>query len=193
MTTRKPAARAATPPRDNFAPADKASLAAAVLDHLRLAGKTLAVAESCTGGLLAAALTDIPGASKVFAGGAVTYSNEIKCELLGIPECLVAQHGAVSAEVAAAMAAGVAEKFGTDYGLATTGFAGPDGGTPADPVGTVYIGYHSPGGLWACRVHIDGDRAAVRERAVLHALDWMRRKLKKYAVEDIRIGDLHCD
>ena len=194
MTTRKTAAPAAQPKREeDFGPADRASLAHAVLEHLRLTGKTVAVAESCTGGLVAAAFTDIPGASKAFAGGAVTYTNALKTELLGVPECLIAQHGAVSAEVAAAMAAGVAEKFGTDYGLATTGFAGPDGGTATDPVGTVYLGYHSPCGLWACRIRIDGDRAAVRARAVSHALNWMRRKLKKYAVEDIRIGDLRCD
>lgn len=189
MTTRPTPQR----PLESFGPDETVRLAREVLAHLRTAGKTLAVAESCTGGLIAAALTEVPGASKAFAGGAVTYVNELKCELLGVPECLIAQHGVVSAEVAAAMAAGAADRFGTDYGLASTGFAGPDGGTASDPVGTVYLGYHSPCGLWACRIHVDGDRATVREHAVRHALNWMRRKLKKYAVEDIRIGDLHCD
>ena len=182
-----PTQRAITrkPDHDDFGPTEKTTPARAVVEHLACVNKTLAVAESCTGRLIAAAITDIPGASKVFAGGAITYTNDIKAELLGVPECLIAQHGAVSAEVAAAMAAAVAEKFGTDYGLAATGFAGPSGGTEADPVGTVYFGYHSPAGLWACRVQIEGDRAAVRERAVEHALNWMRRKLKKYAADDI--------
>jgi nicotinamide-nucleotide amidase len=186
--------RAATrkPDDDDFGQSEKLMLAKAVVEHLVGAKKILAIAESCTGGLISAAITEIPGASKAFAGGAITYSNEIKAELLGIPECLIAQHGAVSAEVAAAMAAAVAEKFGADYGLASTGFAGPGGGTEADPVGTVYFGYHSPAGLWACRVQIDGDRATVRERAVEYALNWMRRKLKKYQVEDLAMTGL-CD
>jgi nicotinamide-nucleotide amidase len=176
------------PDHDDLGPSDKFTLAKAVVEHLVKAEKTLAVAESCTGGLIAAAITDIPGASKVFSGGAITYSNEVKAELLGIPECLIAQHGAVSAEVAAAMASAVAEKFGTDYGLSATGYAGPTGGTEADPVGTVYLGYHSPEGLWACRLQIEGGRVQVRERAVEYALNWMRRKLKKYKVEDLAIS-----
>ena len=172
---------------DDFGAADKLSPAKAVVEHLVTAKKTIAVAESCTGGLIAAAITNIPGASKVFAGGVITYLNESKSELLGI-RGLIAQHGVVSAEVAAAMAAAVAEKFGTDYGLSATGFAGPSGGTEADPVGTVYFGYHSPAGLWACRVQIEGDRVAVRGHAVNHALNWIRQKLKKYKVEDLAMG-----
>lgn len=186
MPTQRPGSR--KPDHDDFAPAEKSALAKTVVEHLIAAEKTLAVAESCTGGLISAAITGIPGASKAFAGGAITYTDAIKAEILGVPECLIAQHGAVSAEVAAAMACAVAEKFGADYGLSATGFAGPTGGTEADPVGTVYFGYHSPSGLWACRVRIEGDRAAVRERAVEHALDWMRRKLKKYRVEDLRMS-----
>lgn len=183
MPTQRAASR--KPDHDDFSPAGRLDLARAVVEHLVATGKTLAVAESCTGGLIAAAITDIPGASAAFIGGAVTYATETKAELLGVPECLIAQHGVVSAEVAAAMAAAVAEKFGTDYGLSSTGYAGPSGGTEADPVGTVYLGYHSPEGLWACRLQISGDRSQVRERAVEHALNWMGRKLKKYRADDI--------
>ena len=154
--------------------------ASELIHHLREAGHTMAVAESCTGGLLAGALTDVPGASEVFLGGIVSYTNEAKSDILEIPECLIEQHSAVSGEVAAAMATAAAEKFGAEYGLATTGYAGPTGGTESDPVGTVYLGFHAPTGLWACRIHFDGDRREVREAAVRHALEWMMRKLNKY-------------
>ena len=108
--------------------------------------------------------------------------------LLGVPEALIAQHGAVSAEAAAAMASGAADKFGSDYALSVTGFAGPEGGTDADPVGTVYLGYSSPTGVWSMRLSVVGDRAQVRRRAVNTALDWMRRKLNRYRVEDLIHG-----
>jgi len=165
-----------------------ACLATIVVEQLRSLEKTVALAESCTGGLLADAFTDVPGASQVFAGSAVCYTNDAKMNILGLPECLLAQHGAVSAECAAAMATAAAEKFGSDYGLAVTGFAGPGGGTAADPVGTVYFGYVSPTGVWSRRVHIPGDRAQVKLRAVNTALDLMRRKLNKYRVEDLMHG-----
>ena len=165
-----------------------ACLATIVVEQLRSLEKTVALAESCTGGLLADAFTDVPGASKVFAGSAVCYSNDAKLNILGVPECLLAQHGAVSAECAAAMATAAAEKFGSDYALAVTGYAGPGGGTDADPVGTVYFGYVSPTGVWSRRVHIPGDRAQVKLRAVNTALDLMRRKLNKYRVEDLMHG-----
>ena len=163
-------------------------LASIVVEHLRSLEKTVALAESCTGGLLADAFTDIPGASAVFAGSAVCYTDEAKANILGIPESILAQHGAVSAECAAAMAAAAAEKFGADYALSVTGFAGPGGGTPDDPVGTVYFGYASPSGVWSRRVHIPGDRAQVKLRAVNTALDLMRRKLNKSCVEDLIHG-----
>ncbi|MEY4272299.1 MAG: hypothetical protein RL250_1165, partial [Verrucomicrobiota bacterium] len=165
-----------------------ACLATIVVEQLRSLEKTVALAESCTGGLLADAFTDVPGASKVFAGSAVCYSNDAKMNILGVPECLLAQHGAVSAECAAAMATAAAEKFGSDYALAVTGYAGPGGGTDADPVGTVYLGYVSPTGVWSRRVHLPGDRAQVKLRAVNTALDLMRRKLNKYRVEDLMHG-----
>lgn len=163
-------------------------LATIVVEHLRSLEKTVALAESCTGGLLANAFTDVPGASKVFAGSAVCYTNDAKMSILGIPECLLAQHGAVSAECAAAMASAAAEKFGADYAISVTGYAGPAGGTEADPVGTVYIGYASPMGVWSQRVYLPGDRAQVKLRAVNTALDIMRRKLNKYRVEDLLHG-----
>jgi nicotinamide-nucleotide amidase len=159
-----------------------------VVEQLRSLEKTVALAESCTGGLLANAFTDVPGASKVFAGSAVCYANDAKVNLLGVPDCLIAQHGAVSAECAAAMATGAIEKFGSDYAIAVTGYAGPGGGTDADPVGTVYFGYASPTGVWSQRVALPGDRRQIKQRAVNTALDFMRRKLNKYRVEDLIHG-----
>ena len=150
--------------------ASKPSAAATLVARLATLGRTLATAESCTGGALAAALTDVPGASRVFPGGVVSYADETKAALLGIPECLIRQHGAVSAEVAAAMASGAAERCGADYGIATTGFAGPDGGTEADPVGTVYIGLHTSSELRAVCFRFEGDRDTVRRLAVEKAL-----------------------
>lgn len=188
--TRKPASPAKTEVSSHDA---LHTLAKAVVAKLAAEGRTVATAESCTGGLLAAAITDVPGASKIFPGGLVTYSDEAKESLLDIPGCLIAQHGAVSAEVAAAMACAAAEKFGADYGLATTGFAGPGGGTETDPVGAVYFGFSSPEGLWACRMVFQGDRALVREHAVEHALDWIRRKLKKYKVADRDMAGIRAD
>ncbi len=165
-----------------------ACLASLVVEQLRCLEKTVAIAESCTGGLLANAFTDIPGASKVFAGSVVSYTNDAKVNILGVPECLLAQHGAVSAECAIAMATAAAEKFGSEYALSVTGYAGPGGGTEADPVGTIYFGYASPTGVWSQRVVLIGDRGQVKLRAVNTALDWMRRNLHKYRVEDLIHG-----
>lgn len=165
-----------------------ACLATMVVEQLRSLEKTVALAESCTGGLLANAFTDVPGASKVFAGSAVCYANDAKVNLLGVPEALIAQHGAVSAECAAAMATCAMERFGSDYAIAVTGYAGPGGGTLADPVGTVYLGYASPTGVWSRRVALPGDRLQVKLRAVNTALDFMRRQLNKYRVEDLIHG-----
>ncbi len=165
-----------------------ACLASLVVEQLRSMERTVALAESCTGGLLANSFTDVPGASKVFAGSAVCYANDAKVNLLGIPECLIAQHGAVSAECAAAMATCAIEKFGSDYAISVTGYAGPGGGTDVDPVGTVYLGYASPTGVWSRRIVLPGDRRQVKLRAVNTALDFMRRKLNKYRVEDMIHG-----
>ena len=173
---------------EDFVATGHACLATLVVEQLRSLEKTVALAESCTGGLLANAFTDVPGASKVFAGSAVCYANDAKVNLLGVPDCLIAQHGAVSAECAAAMATGAIEKFGSDYAIAVTGYAGPGGGTEADPVGTVYFGYASPTGVWSQRVALPGDRRQIKQRAVNTALDFMRRKLNKYRVEDLIHG-----
>jgi nicotinamide-nucleotide amidase len=153
------------------------SLAKVCADFLRSGEHTLAVAETATGGLLANCFTDIAGASKFFAGGCVCYSNESKMQLLDVPEDILLQHGAVSSENAVAMAAGVAERLGADYGLAITGFAGPCGGTKENPVGTIFLALYTPGGVWSRRLAQSGPRAAVKQRAVNGALDWLRREL----------------
>ena len=166
---------------DDFIGYGHDSLAKDVADQLRALGRTLAVAESCTGGLLANSFTDICGASKFFQGGVVSYSNDAKMLLLDCPECLLSQHGAVSAECAVAMASGVAEQLGADFGLAVTGFAGPTGGAGENPVGTIYIGLHAPGGDWSKKLTYPGPRCAVKERAVTAAIDWLRREVVKEA------------
>lgn len=160
------------------------SLAEVVFHELRALDRTLAVAESCTGGLLSNAFTDIAGASKVFVGGVVCYSNDVKVSKVGVPESIIEQHGAVSSECAVAMASGISERLSTDYGLSVTGFAGPDGGNEKNPVGTIHIGYHSPVGVWCKTVRYTGGRLDVKARAVHAALDWMRRNLRKYKVEE---------
>jgi nicotinamide-nucleotide amidase len=153
------------------------SLAKVCGDLLRAQEAMLAVAETATGGLLAHSFTDICGASKFFAGGCVCYSNDSKMQLLDVPECLLAQHGAVSDENAVAMATGAAEKLGADYAVAITGFAGPCGGTKENPVGTIYVALHAPHGVWSKKLSYPGPRTTVKVRAVNAALDWLRREL----------------
>ncbi|MBC8011911.1 MAG: competence/damage-inducible protein A, partial [Burkholderiales bacterium] len=153
------------------------SMAKVCADLLRAGEHTLAVAETATGGLLANSFTDICGASKFFAGGCVCYSNESKMQLLDVPEEILMQHGAVSAENAVAMAAGVAERLGASYGVAVTGFAGPCGGTKENPVGTIFLALYTPEGVWSRRLSQSGPRSAVKQRAVNGALDWLRREL----------------
>lgn len=163
------------------------SLAKILVLQLRCWDRSLAVAESCTGGLLASAFTDIPGASKVFTGGVVAYTNATKVQMLDVPEAILQQHGAVSAEASVAMATGAAERLGADYALSVTGFAGPDGGTPENPVGTIYAAHFSPSGVWSKRLVLPGDRVAVKERAVNETLDWARRTLNRYKVHDFLV------
>lgn len=169
---------------ENFFAFGHATLAESIFKQLLAMEKTLAIAESCTGGKLADAFTNIPGASKVFAGGVVAYSDSVKIDILNVPKPLINKHGAVSPEVAVAMATAVAEKFSTSYGLSITGFAGPGGGTSENPVGTVYIGYHSPSGTWAHKMMYPGQREAIKVRAVNAAFDLMRRKLAQDRFED---------
>jgi nicotinamide-nucleotide amidase len=153
------------------------SLAKVCADYLRAQEKTLAVAETTTGGLLANSFTEICGSSKFFAGGVVCYSNSAKMQLLDIPECMLLQHGAVSAEVTVAMATGAAETLSADYALAVTGFCGTAEGTGENPVGTIYIALFSPAGVWSKKLNYPGPRGTVKERAVNAALDWLRREL----------------
>ncbi len=143
-----------------------------------LGGRTVAVGESCTAGLLAARLTSRPGSSRYFLGGVVAYSNEAKVELLGVPAELIERHGAVSPEVAEAMAAGAIERFGADAGIGLTGIAGPDGGTEEKPVGYVCIcAAHASGERLSRDPVIPGSRDDVRERSVVVALHLLRHLL----------------
>jgi nicotinamide-nucleotide amidase len=154
------------------------ALAAQLLDLLARRGQTLAVAESLTGGLVAAALTGVPGASRVFRGSVTAYATEVKRDLLGVDGALLAERGAVDAEVARQLASGVRERLGADWGAATTGVAGPD---PQDgqPVGTVHVAVSAPGtgGVVAQRLLLSGDRAAIRAGSVRAVLTLLREEL----------------
>lgn len=145
--------------------------------RLAVAGFTLATAESCTGGLVAERLTEVPGSSNYFMEGVVTYSNEAKTRLLGVPAGLIEEHGAVSAEVAEAMAEGVKRRAGVDFGLSVTGVAGPGGGTEAKPVGLVYIALADDAHTEHRRLMLPGDRHLIRWRSSQAALDLLRRRL----------------
>jgi nicotinamide-nucleotide amidase len=138
-------------------------------------GQSLAIAESCTGGLAAELLTRIPGSSRYFLGAAVVYANSAKTELLGVPAQLIAEHGAVSAQVARAMAEGVRQRLGADLGLAFTGIAGPDGGTPEKPVGLVHWALASAAGTELRERVFVGDRLGIRRRAAFAGFDLIRR------------------
>ena len=137
--------------------------------------KTLALAESCTGGALADQVTDVPGASEIFLGGVVSYANTAKEKLLGVRAETLAAHGAVSEAVAREMAVGVREKFGADFALAVTGIAGPGGGTPEKPVGTVYISLASAAGVDVKKFNNVWDRATFKQVTAMQALDWLRQ------------------
>jgi len=151
-------------------PADPAPSAAALVAALTEAGRWLAVAESCTGGLLAAAITDVAGASACFFGGVVSYANGAKAGWLGVEPSLIERHGAVSEAVAEAMVSGLLATTPADLCCAITGIAGPGGGTPEKPVGLVYIGVGDGRGVEVHRCHFDGDRAAMRGATVARAL-----------------------
>jgi nicotinamide-nucleotide amidase len=148
-----------------------------VLYYLEMRAATLSVAESCTGGLIAERLTSISGASRSFAGGAVVYSNELKVEFAGVPPVLIERHGAVSREVAAALAEGIRERCNTTFGLGVTGIAGPGGGTEEKPVGLVYIGVSDGKNTEVVEKKFTGDRYRVRQFASQQALDLVRRRL----------------
>ena len=155
---------------------DDTDLAAVVLDRCRAMDFTLAVAESCTGGMLGERITSIPGSSDVFLGGVIAYHNEVKRSLLGVRAEAIERSGAVSEEVVLQMASGVRERLGADVGVAVTGIAGPAGGTPEKPVGLVWIAVHASE-VKARRFHVGGDRAEIRQRAAQAALEMVRRAL----------------
>ena len=140
-------------------------------------GLTLATAESCTGGLVAARLTGVPGSSRVYRGGVVAYSDEVKRTELAVPAEVLERHGAVSAEVAAAMARGARERLAADVAVSVTGIAGPDGGTPEKPVGLVYLHVEGPDGGQGREFSFPGDRGSIRARSVVGALHLVRRLL----------------
>lgn len=156
---------------------DSADLAEVVLELSRSRSLTIGVAESCTGGMLAARLTAIPGSSDVVRGGVIAYDDAVKCSLLGVSDAILREHGAVSDPVARAMAAGVRAAIGVDAALAITGVAGPGGGTAEKPVGTVWIALDFRGVAQSRRFVMVGDRAEVRHRSAQAALEMLRRRL----------------
>jgi nicotinamide-nucleotide amidase len=149
---------------------DTRALCEGLASRLQARGWMLATAESCTGGMISAACTDLSGSSNWFERGFVTYSNEAKTEMLGVDAALIAQHGAVSEVVARAMAFGAVRHSRAQVSVAVTGVAGPTGGTPQKPVGTVWFGFQVDGQLASETCRFDGDRAAVRAATVQHAL-----------------------
>ncbi len=156
---------------------DDDELAEVVLRLLRERGLRLAVAESCTGGMLGARLTAISGSSAVFQGGVIVYADAAKRTLLGVSEEVLAEHGAVSEPVAEAMARGVAARLGAEVGIGITGIAGPGGGTPDKPVGTVCLGLLVGESLWVETLALSGDREQIRERAIVAALARLRQQV----------------
>ena len=155
---------------------DGDTLPAVVLRRLVAAGATVAVAESLTGGLLGAALTELPGSSDAFRGGVQVYATDLKARLAGVPEAVLDAHGAVSAQTAEALATGVRERLSATYGVAVTGVAGPDQ-QEGKPAGTVHLAVAGPAGMRTSSVRLPGDRPRVRLLAVTGALDLLRRVL----------------
>ena len=149
---------------------DVDELARELVERCDARGMTVATAESCTAGLVAATIADVPGASEVLRGGAVTYVDEVKHEVLGVSLETLTRDSAVSASCAAEMAEGARRVFKTDCAVSTTGYAGPGGGTVEDPVGTVYFGVATDAGVRTERCVFEGDRQAVRRAACAHAL-----------------------
>lgn len=163
-------------PRALFAE-DEQAVETIVLNVTRERGLTIGAAESCTGGLVSARLTSVPGSSDVFVGGIVAYDDRVKLDSLGVPADVLERHGAVSAETAASMAAGARSALGTDVGVSVTGVAGPGGGTPQKPVGLVFIHAETPGASHGVELRLPGNRDAIRRRAAASALHLLRRLL----------------
>jgi nicotinamide-nucleotide amidase len=162
-----------------FTTREEDTLESVVGDLLRVAGTTLTAAESCTGGLFSQRITSVVGSSDYFLGGAVTYSNELKTKLVGVPATLIAEHGAVSEPVARAMAEGVRRALKSDWGVGITGIAGPGGGSAEKPVGTVHIAVAGPrdGEMEHRQIRLPGDRDRVRRFSAQIALEMLRRRL----------------
>ena len=158
---------------------DERAIEELVIDLCRERGLSLVTAESCTGGMIAARLTNVPGASEVVLGGIVAYADAVKERELGVPAATLRAHGAVSVEVAAAMALGAAERFGADVAVSVTGVAGPGGGSPEKPVGLVFIHVSAPGSVEVQRFELPGDRDWIRARATVAALHLVRRALSQ--------------
>ena len=165
---------------------DVPSLEYVVLEGLKARGLTLGTAESCTGGLIAKRLTDVSGASQVFRGGVVSYTNEVKHGVLGVPQALLDQYGAVSEPVARAMAEGARQALGCDLALASTGVAGPDRDDRGNEVGTMFVAIAAPDGTHVRPLHLGGRpvRGRLRTQTAHHALDLARRWLTGLPLED---------
>lgn len=155
-------------------------LAATVIESLRNRGLSLSLAESCTGGMIAGTITDIPGASDIFYGSAVTYINDAKENILGVTHETLEKHGAVSEECAREMAEGSRRIYRADVAMSVTGIAGPGGGSELKPVGTVWFGFNSANGTQAFRCCFDGSRSDVRRQTIERVLTYL---LEKYPVE----------
>ncbi len=160
-----------------YAQGYEATMPNTVLELLKQQGKTLALAESCTGGMIASRLVDYPGASSALIEGHVTYHNEAKIRVLGVNASTLEADGAVSSQCALEMARGVKRISGADYGLSVTGIAGPDGGTPEKPVGLVYVGIAAEEGEHVVKLQLSGDRNRIRQLTCLHALNILRQRL----------------
>ncbi|HET9887581.1 MAG TPA: nicotinamide-nucleotide amidohydrolase family protein [bacterium] len=152
-----------------------------LVEEMHARGFTLATAESCTGGLLGARITDVPGASSVYLGGVVAYANSAKAGILGVDPETIRDHGAVSEPTALAMAKGCRDRLGADLGVSVTGVAGPDGGTPVNPVGSVWIGVADQRASLAHHFQFSGNREMVRERSVAKALELVWRRIRENA------------
>ena len=147
-------------------------------------GQTVSTAESCTGGLVGRRFTEVPGSSKYYMEGVITYSNDSKMKMLGVSAETIENHGAVSSQTAEEMAVGIRERSRTDFGISITGIAGPDGGTDEKPVGTVFVGYADANETRSIKLTVPGDRYLVRWRTSQAALDYLRRQMLKQRGRD---------
>jgi len=157
---------------------DSGLLAEKLIEEAALRNVTIALAESCTGGMIAGVLTDVPGASKVFLGSAVTYSNEAKTDILGVDPDIINDHGAVSSYCAEKMAEGAKRIFRSEIALSVTGIAGPDGGSAEKPVGTVWFGISSNDATYTFKKQFSGERALIRNSAVKTALEALLERVQ---------------